>query len=91
MNSQLAGAALIYMINIGMILPAASSPAAIFHAHEALPDARTQDQVHNLCLPHVHSGGDTGVLGILYICRMMLYGRVHVKGGHNACKEKKQP
>ena len=39
MNSQLAGAALIYMINIGMILPAASSPAAIFHAHEALPDA----------------------------------------------------
>lgn len=38
-NPQLVGAALIYLINIGMVLPAASSPAAIFHSHEALPDA----------------------------------------------------
>ncbi|WP_298035216.1 SLC13 family permease [uncultured Dysosmobacter sp.] len=36
MDPQFAGAALIYIINIGMVLPGASAPAAIFHAREEL-------------------------------------------------------
>lgn len=38
MDPQFAGAALIYIINIGVVLPGASAPAAIFHAREELPN-----------------------------------------------------
>lgn len=39
---------MVFTIIVSMILPAASSPAAIFHAHDALPDAglRTRYTVH---------------------------------------------
>ena len=36
MNPQFAGAAMIYIINIGMILPGASAPASIFHSQPIL-------------------------------------------------------
>lgn len=36
MNPQFAGAAMIYIINIGIVLPGASAPASIFHSNEAL-------------------------------------------------------
>ncbi|SFP64056.1 Di-and tricarboxylate transporter [Oscillibacter sp. PC13] len=36
MNPMFAGAAMIYIINIGAVLPGASAPAAIFHSQEAL-------------------------------------------------------
>lgn len=36
MNPQFAGAAMIYMINIGMVLPGASAPASIFHSQPSL-------------------------------------------------------
>ena len=38
MNPTLAGAALVYMVNVGLILPGASAPAAIFHSQPTLPD-----------------------------------------------------
>lgn len=38
MNPTLAGAALIYMVNVGLILPGASAPAAIFHSQPTLPN-----------------------------------------------------
>ena len=37
LDPQFAGAAMIYAINIGMVLPGASAPASIVHSHEALP------------------------------------------------------
>ena len=40
MNPQIAGAALIFIINMGIVLPGSSAPAAIYHAHESLPDSR---------------------------------------------------
>lgn len=40
MNPQLAGAAMIYIINIGLILPGASAPASIYHSNEFLPDSK---------------------------------------------------
>jgi len=40
MSAQLAGAALIYNINVGLVLPGASAPASIFHSNEALPDGK---------------------------------------------------
>lgn len=39
-NTMYFGAAMIYMINIGMVLPGASAPAAIFHGQAALPDSK---------------------------------------------------
>ena len=36
MDHQFAGAAMIYIINIGMVLPGASAPASIFHSQETL-------------------------------------------------------
>ena len=39
MSPQFAGAAMIYVINVGMVLPGASAPASIFHSHEALPNS----------------------------------------------------
>lgn len=38
MNPTLAGAALVYMVNVGLILPGASAPAAIFHSQPTLPN-----------------------------------------------------
>lgn len=38
MSSTVAGAAMIYLVNAGMVLPGASAPAAIFHANEAIPN-----------------------------------------------------
>ena len=38
MSAQFAGAALIFVIGIGMVLPGASAPASIFHSQEALPN-----------------------------------------------------
>lgn len=38
MNAQFAGAALIFVIGIGMVLPGASAHASIFHSQEALPN-----------------------------------------------------
>lgn len=40
MSAQLAGAALIYNINVGLVLPGASAPASIFHSNESIPDAK---------------------------------------------------
>ncbi|NLJ33155.1 MAG: SLC13 family permease [Firmicutes bacterium] len=39
-NPLLAGSAVIFAANIGMVLPGASAPAAIFHSNAALPDAK---------------------------------------------------
>jgi len=39
LNVQLAGMALIYIINIGMLLPGVSAPAAIFHSSSCLGNA----------------------------------------------------
>lgn len=38
MNPTFAGAAMIYIINIGMVLPGSSAPAGIFHAQPDLPN-----------------------------------------------------
>ena len=37
-NPTFAGAAIIYIINIGMVLPGASAPAGIFHAQSDIPN-----------------------------------------------------
>lgn len=38
MNPMFAGAAMLYIINIGAVLPGASAPAAIFHSQHAVPN-----------------------------------------------------
>ena len=45
LNPQFAGAALIYIINVGMVLPGASAPASIFHSLEGLPDSGMRTKV----------------------------------------------
>lgn len=49
MNPEFAGAALIYVINIGLVLPGASAPAAIFHSNEHLPIASKRIQATLTC------------------------------------------
>ena len=39
LNLTVVGGALIFMINIGIMLPGVSAPAAIFHSNEALPNS----------------------------------------------------
>lgn len=48
MNPQFAGAAMIYVINIGMILPGASAPASIFHSQPILSNGGMQPEGHHL-------------------------------------------
>ncbi|WP_243281180.1 hypothetical protein [Anaerotruncus colihominis] len=45
LNPQFAGVALIYIINVGMVLPGASAPASIFHSLEGLPDSGMRTKV----------------------------------------------
>lgn len=45
MNPMFAGAAMLYIINIGAVLPGASAPAAIFHSQEALTDGSMRIKV----------------------------------------------
>lgn len=40
MSVQLAGIALIYTMNVGLVLPGASSPASIFHSNAAIPNLK---------------------------------------------------
>lgn len=40
LNPHLAGAAMIYIINIGMVLPGASAPASIYHSNENMTDGK---------------------------------------------------
>ena len=44
-NPSVIGGALIFIINIGIMLPGVSAPAAIFHSNEALPDSRMRFKV----------------------------------------------
>jgi len=39
-NVQLAGIVLIYIMNVGLVLPGASSPASIFHSNIAIPNPK---------------------------------------------------
>ncbi|MBR1812672.1 MAG: SLC13 family permease [Lachnospiraceae bacterium] len=45
MNPVLAGAALIWIANMGMMLPGSSAPASIFHGRSELPSAAKRTQV----------------------------------------------
>lgn len=45
MDPQFAGAALIYVINVGMVLPGASAPASIFHSLEGLPNSAMRTKI----------------------------------------------
>ena len=45
MNPVLPGAALLWMANLGMILPGASAPASIFHGRSEIPDAGLRTKV----------------------------------------------
>lgn len=44
-NPLCAGVAIIYIVNIGMVLPGASAPAAIFHAQDAIPNGSMRIKV----------------------------------------------
>ncbi len=45
MNPMFAGAAMLYIINVGAVLPGASAPAAIFHSQAALPNGSMRIKV----------------------------------------------
>ena len=45
MNPVIAGAALIWIANIGIVLPGASAPASIFHGRSEIPDAGMRTKV----------------------------------------------
>ncbi len=45
MNPMFAGAAMLYIINIGAVLPGASAPAAIFHSQAAIPNGSMRIKV----------------------------------------------
>lgn len=45
MNPVVAGAALIWIANMGLILPGASAPASIFHGRSEIPDAGMRTKV----------------------------------------------
>ena len=45
MNPMFAGAAMLYVINIGAVLPGASAPAAIFHSQAAVPNGSMRIKV----------------------------------------------
>ena len=45
MNPVMAGAALIWIANMGLILPGASAPASIFHGRPEIPDAKMRTKV----------------------------------------------
>ena len=45
MDPQFAGAAMIYIINIGMVLPGASAPASIFHSMDGLDNGAMRIKV----------------------------------------------
>lgn len=42
MNPHIVGAALIFTVNLGIVLPGASAPASIYHSNENIPDAKTR-------------------------------------------------
>ena len=51
MEPQFAGAAMIYIINIGMVLPGASAPASIFHSMDGLDNGAMRIKVTSgLCM-----------------------------------------
>ena len=45
MNPVVAGAALIWTANMGLVLPGASAPASIFHGRSEIPDAGMRTKV----------------------------------------------
>lgn len=45
MNPLLPGAALLWMANIGILLPGASAPASIFHGRSEIPNAAMRMKV----------------------------------------------
>ena len=45
MNPVIAGAALIWIANIGIVLPGASAPASIFHGRSEITDAAMRTKV----------------------------------------------
>lgn len=45
LSPQFAGTALLYMVNIGLLLPGASAPAAIFHANDNLGNSKRRMKV----------------------------------------------
>ena len=45
MNPVVAGAALIWIANMGLVLPGASAPASIFHGRSEIPSAKLRTQV----------------------------------------------
>lgn len=45
MNPVVAGAALIWMANMGLVLPGASAPASIFHGRSEIPDAGLRTKI----------------------------------------------
>lgn len=45
MNPVVAGAALIWIANMGLVLPGASAPASIFHGRSEIPDAAMRTKV----------------------------------------------
>ena len=50
MNPQFAGAALVYVVNIGILLPSASVPAAVFHAQPGVSNTAMRMKVCLLAL-----------------------------------------
>lgn len=50
MNPQFAGAALVYVVNIGILLPSASVPAAVFHAQPGVSNTAMRFKVCLLAL-----------------------------------------
>lgn len=49
MNPVVAGAALVWVANMGLVLPGSSAPASIFHGRSEIPDVKMRNKVVLFC------------------------------------------